>query len=164
MWCLQSFRGTTEGARYLEDGKLTVFKRSGVYCARIRLHFSIGYRSQNILASALEMSGATGGLKFVHGHSPLREVGGGNDDKFRPAHYLAQHWLLGVNAMRSVLALGLLIALCASANAAKVHDSKPHAVHVRSAQPVAFPKGYAVPGWTEKQTRDWMDSLRGGTD
>jgi hypothetical protein len=38
--------------------------------------FSIGYRSQNILASALKMSGATGGLNeiFVYGRSPLREV------------------------------------------------------------------------------------------
>jgi|SRR4051812_48122948 hypothetical protein len=26
-----------EGARYLEDGKLTVFKRSGVYYARLRI-------------------------------------------------------------------------------------------------------------------------------
>ena len=72
--------------------------------------------------------------------------------------------LLGVDAMRSVLALGLLIALCASANAAKVHQSKPHAGHVRPAQPVAVPRGYAVPGWTEEQTRQWMDSYHGTTD
>ncbi len=26
-----------EGARYLEDGRLTIFKRAGVYYARIRL-------------------------------------------------------------------------------------------------------------------------------
>ena len=47
--------------------------------------FSIGYRSQNILASALEMSGATSGLNeiFVHGRSPLREAA--EDHKFRPA-------------------------------------------------------------------------------
>jgi hypothetical protein len=32
---------------------------------------------------------------------------------------------LGADAMRSVLALGLLIALCTSANAARVHHSKP---------------------------------------
>jgi hypothetical protein len=29
-----------EGARYLEDGRLTIFKRSGGYCARIRLSAS----------------------------------------------------------------------------------------------------------------------------
>ncbi len=26
-----------EGARYLEDGKLTVFRRAGIYYARIRI-------------------------------------------------------------------------------------------------------------------------------
>jgi hypothetical protein len=36
--------------------------------------------------------------------------------------------------MRSVLALGLLIALCASANAARVHHSKPRHVIVRPSQ------------------------------
>ena len=66
--------------------------------------------------------------------------------------------------MRSILALGILIALCTSANAAKVHHRKPHAGLVRAAQPVAVPKTYAVPGWTEKQTRNWMDSYHGGTD
>jgi hypothetical protein len=65
--------------------------------------------------------------------------------------------------MRSVLALGLLIALCASANAAKVHHAKPHAGQ-RPAQLVAVSKGYAVPGWTEEQTRYWLDSFHGGTD
>ena len=66
--------------------------------------------------------------------------------------------------MRSVMALGLLIALCASATAAKVHHSKLHADHLRPAQLVAVPKGYAVPGWTVEQTRNWLDSFHGGTD
>ncbi len=65
--------------------------------------------------------------------------------------------------MRSVLALGLLIALCASANAAKVRHAKPHAGPVRLAQPAPV-KGYAVPGWTDEQTRYWMDSFHGSTD
>jgi len=66
--------------------------------------------------------------------------------------------------MRFVLALGLLVALSASANAAKVHHSKPQVGYLRPAQPVAVPRGYAVPGWTEEQTRYWMDSYHGGTD
>jgi hypothetical protein len=68
--------------------------------------------------------------------------------------------------MRAVLALGLLIALCASANAAKVHHAKPRAGQLRLAQPAAVPvhKGIAVPGWTEEQTRYWLDSFHGGTD
>jgi hypothetical protein len=32
-----------EGARYLEDGRLTIFKRSGVFYARIRLSASGRY-------------------------------------------------------------------------------------------------------------------------
>jgi hypothetical protein len=58
--------------------------------------------------------------------------------------------------MRSVLALGLLITLCASANAATVHRSKPPEGHLRPDQRVTVPKGYAVPGWTDEQTRKWL--------
>ena len=66
--------------------------------------------------------------------------------------------------MRSILALGLLLALCTSANAAKVRHSKPQAGHLRPAQSVAVPKGFAVPGWTVEQTRNWLDSYGYGTD
>jgi len=45
-------------------------------------------------------------------------------------------WSIGANAMRSVLALGLLIALCTSANAARVHHSKPRHVIVSPSQSV----------------------------
>src|SRR6266478_6630991 len=37
-----------EGARYLEDGKLTIFKRSGVYYARIRLSASGRYHWRSL--------------------------------------------------------------------------------------------------------------------
>lgn len=63
--------------------------------------------------------------------------------------------------MRSVLALGLLITLCAFANAAPVHRSKRPVGHLGPVQPVTVPKGYAVPGWTEEQTRSWLDSASG---
>src|SRR6266404_7441073 len=63
--------------------------------------------------------------------------------------------------MRSVLALGLLITLCASANAATVHRSKSREGHLRPDQRVTVPKGYAVPGWTDEQTRYWLDSASG---
>lgn len=67
--------------------------------------------------------------------------------------------------MRSVLALALLIALDASAHAARVRHPEPHASHLRPAQPVAAGlKSYAIPGWTEQQTRDWMDSKTGHGD
>jgi hypothetical protein len=46
--------------------------------------------------------------------------------------------------MRSVFALGVLIALCTSADAARVHHSKPRHVIVRPSQ------GVAVPPWWYK--------------
>jgi hypothetical protein len=66
--------------------------------------------------------------------------------------------------MRSILALGVLITLCASANAATVHRSKRPESHVRPTQRATVPnvpKGYAVPGWTDEQTRYWLDSASG---
>jgi len=68
--------------------------------------------------------------------------------------------------MRSVFALGLLIALCASADAATVHRFKPPTVHlrtrqhviVRPGQGVTAPARFAVPGWTDEQTQYWLDS------
>ena len=58
--------------------------------------------------------------------------------------------------MRSVLALGLLITLSASANAATVHRSKPPEDHLRAGQHFTVPTGYAVPGWTDEETRQWL--------
>ena len=67
--------------------------------------------------------------------------------------------------MRSVFALGILIALCASANAAaKVRHREPHTAQVRVAQPVAPIKRFAVPGWTEQETRDWIASFHESSD
>jgi len=61
--------------------------------------------------------------------------------------------------MRSLLVLGLLITLCASANAATVHRSKRPEGHLRPSQRViTVPRGYAVPGWTDEQTRYWLDN------
>jgi hypothetical protein len=70
--------------------------------------------------------------------------------------------------MRSVFALGLLIALSAAGNAATVHRSTPPSrtrQHVfvpptqliAPGQGVATP-GFAVPGWTDEATRRWMDN------
>ena len=62
--------------------------------------------------------------------------------------------------MRSVLVLGLLITLCAAAGAATVHHfRRPESQ--RPDQRVTVPKGYAVPGWTDEQTRYWLDSASG---
>jgi hypothetical protein len=50
--------------------------------------------------------------------------------------------------MRFVLALGVLIALCTSADAARVHKSKPRHVIVRPSQGVTvFPGWYKFQGY-----------------
>jgi hypothetical protein len=72
------------------------------------------------------------------------------------------------NAMRSVLALGLLITLCASADAATVHRFKSPArahqrVTVSPSQRVTAPTHFAIPGWTDQQTRDWLDNASRGS-
>jgi hypothetical protein len=68
----------------------------------------------------------------------------------------------GANAMRSILTLGFLIALCASANAARGHLSKPRHLVVRPSQGVAAPTRFAVPGWTDEATRSWLDNASSG--
>ena len=60
----------------------------------------------------------------------------------------------------SVLVLGLLVTLCASANAATVHRAKPHEGHLRPAPRDTLPKGFAVPGWTDEETRQWLSYPR----
>jgi hypothetical protein len=70
--------------------------------------------------------------------------------------------------MRVVPALGLLITLWASAGAAPVHRSKPPArahqrVTIRPSQPVTAPTSYAIPGWTDEQTRYWLDNASRGS-
>jgi hypothetical protein len=50
--------------------------------------------------------------------------------------------------MRSILALGLLITLCASANAATVHHLRMRQHDVGRSQVVTVPPGwYKFPGW-----------------
>jgi hypothetical protein len=58
--------------------------------------------------------------------------------------------------MRSVLAIGLLITLCAPANAATVHRSKQQEDHLRPGPHDIVPRGFAVPGWTDEETRKWL--------
>lgn len=71
---------------------------------------------------------------------------------------------LGEKLMRCALALGLLIALCTTASAAPVHRSHARAhPPVSSSQrftapgaPTATPR-FAVPGWSDEDTRRWLD-------
>jgi hypothetical protein len=59
--------------------------------------------------------------------------------------------------MRAVLAVGLLITLCASANAALVYRFQPRDGHLGPVQRVSAPTPrFAVPGWTDDETRQWL--------
>ena len=76
------------------------------------------------------------------------------------------HWLTWSDVMRAVFALGfacfslgVLIALCAPADAARMRHPEPYGGHLHPAQPVAALKGFAVPGWTEQQTRGLAGQL-----
>ncbi len=69
--------------------------------------------------------------------------------------------------MRSILALGLLLIMCASANAVATHHSRPRQVIVRPSQHVIVPPGQevttpgarvAVPGWSDEDTQRWLDN------
>jgi hypothetical protein len=65
-----------------------------------------------------------------------------------------------VSVLAPVLVLGLWVTLCASANAATVHRAKPSQGHSRPVQRDTLPKGFAVPGWTDEQTRQWLSYPR----
>ena len=68
--------------------------------------------------------------------------------------------------MCSVFSVGLLIILCASANAATPHRAKPPTLRlltrqhviVRPSEGVTAPGRFAVPGWTDEQTQYWLDN------
>jgi hypothetical protein len=65
--------------------------------------------------------------------------------------------------MRCCVALGLLIALCTSAEAAAAHRSR--SFHGPAQPRLVVPLDrrltpsthFAVPGWTDEQTREWLD-------
>ncbi|MHC2251254.1 hypothetical protein ACVILK_000946 [Bradyrhizobium embrapense] len=60
--------------------------------------------------------------------------------------------------MRCVLALGLLLILCVSASAATrrhFHTTRP--ATVRSPAAATPAPRFAVPGWSDESTRQWLD-------
>jgi len=70
--------------------------------------------------------------------------------------------------VRYGLALGLLITLCASANGATAHRLKRPAnahqrVTVRPSQRLAAPTHFAIPGWTDEETQEWLDNASRGS-
>jgi len=62
--------------------------------------------------------------------------------------------------MRSVLAMGLWIVLCAAANAATVHHPRIHHPRYHAVDPSEVnPRvQFAVPGWSDEATERWLDN------
>jgi hypothetical protein len=61
--------------------------------------------------------------------------------------------------MRSLLAVGLLLVLCASANAATVHHPRTrHPAVDRTRTNTSPPVRFAVPGWSDEATERWLDN------
>jgi hypothetical protein len=69
-----------------------------------------------------------------------------------------------IDAMRLILATGILIALAMPTEAAQTHRLRPAPRDVRAPQRATAPKGFAVPGWTAEQTQSWIDSASGPRD
>jgi hypothetical protein len=72
--------------------------------------------------------------------------------------------------MRSVLALGLLVTFCASADAATLHHRlrahprgivPPDQGVVAPAPPTGTAR-FAVPGWSDQSTQEWLDRASSG--
>ncbi|MBB4259544.1 MULTISPECIES: hypothetical protein [unclassified Bradyrhizobium] len=59
--------------------------------------------------------------------------------------------------MRSLLAMGLLLALCTAANAAPVHRARHPAVE-RPRANAGPPARFAVPGWSDDATLRWLNN------
>jgi hypothetical protein len=66
--------------------------------------------------------------------------------------------------MRLILAIGVLLASCVASEAAPTHHAKPPPRDVRSPQPTTAPGRFAVPGWSDAQTRAWLDDATGPRD
>ena len=67
----------------------------------------------------------------------------------------------GANPMRYGMALALSIAMYAPANAAHHHPPRHHVIN-RPDQGVTAPGRFAVPGWSDESTRQWLDNASSG--
>jgi hypothetical protein len=66
--------------------------------------------------------------------------------------------------MRLVLTICVLIAFCAPAGAASTHRAKLPERKLHVVDPAPAAKGFAVPGWTDEQTRSWINEASGPRD
>ena len=66
--------------------------------------------------------------------------------------------------MRLILTICVLVATCVSVQAAPTHRAKLPARKLHTVDPAPSPKGFAVPGWTDEQTRSWINDASGPRD
>jgi hypothetical protein len=66
--------------------------------------------------------------------------------------------------MRLVLTICVLAATCVSAGAAPTHRAKLPERKLHTVDPTPAAKGFAVPGWTDEQTRSWINEASGPRD
>ena len=67
-------------------------------------------------------------------------------------------------AMRLIQASGGLIASCVASDAAPTHRAKAPPRDARAPQGATAGGGFAVPGWSEAQTKSWIDEATGPRD
>jgi len=68
--------------------------------------------------------------------------------------------------MRSFPIVGLLVVLCASAGAQAAQRGRASTIHPHARQQPIFrpdreptpPARFAVPGWSDRQTQQWLDN------
>jgi len=66
---------------------------------------------------------------------------------------------IGVDVMRALFAMGLLLVLCTSANAAPVHHARArHPAVDRPRANATPPVRFAVPGWSDEATLRWLNN------
>jgi hypothetical protein len=147
----------------LSDPRVTVYRHVGRDVGTGRASTPmIDARSASAQADAVDphvvdQSGLQAGIRIAAASRAIQHAG------------RMRHFVDGANAMHFVVSLGLILALCESADAATVHHSNPrghasvrHAFGAvrpfaaRPSQAVSTP-GFAVPGWTDDATRRWMD-------
>jgi hypothetical protein len=66
--------------------------------------------------------------------------------------------------MRLILAICVLIASCIATDAAQTRRAKPPPHDTRAPQGATAGGRFAVPGWSDAQTRSWIDEATGPKD
>ena len=143
------------------------------YASRRRLQFTLPLQRED----TTDRTRRAGGMKLLPGYQSVPKLPTTRRQATRhkivmplriaavPPALPPEHWVAGANTMRSVLALCLLIALSASANAAKVHHSKPKRATCAQLNRRRFPRASPFPaGLTHRRGIGWTAFTAERTD